>query len=210
MMYGVEQTIDYRLLICLGCETPFFQTDHVFSENMDHRRDPATGEWEPYLPHKLEHWPSPLKRDRPSWYYRISLQDRPLGALLDDVYGALDADLKVPAAVATRTVFDRASELLGIDPAISFEEKLKELQSARVIGENEKLTLGVLTDAGNAAAHRGWQPDDDELSTLVSITESFLHRSFVLPEDAKALADSVPKRPKRRQKKLKIAQLGSS
>ena len=52
----------------------------------------------------------------------LSIHDRSLGKLLAEMYAALDADLRVLAAIAARTVFDRASELLGVNPAMSFQE----------------------------------------------------------------------------------------
>ena len=53
-----------------------------------------------------------------------------------------------------RTAFDRASELLGVNPAKTFAEKLTDLVSRGHIGSSEKDTLDTLTDAGSAAAHR--------------------------------------------------------
>jgi hypothetical protein len=47
-----------------------------------------------------------------------------LGDLLIEMYAALDADLRVLAAVGARTVFDRASEKFGVDPAESFAGNL--------------------------------------------------------------------------------------
>ena len=52
-------------------------------------------------------------------------------------------------------------------------------------------------DTGSAAAHRGWRPKADELSTMVDVVESFLHRSFVLGDRIEKLKASVPVRPKR-------------
>ncbi len=77
--------------------------------------------------HKITHYPAPFKRVAPEWTYDLDLADRELGSLLGDVYGVLNAELRVLAAVAARTVFDRASELLGVDPATTFAEKLDEL-----------------------------------------------------------------------------------
>ena len=192
---GIWGRTDYRILVCRGCETPYFQTAEVFSEDMDHYQN-ELGQWESYLPTKFDYWPAPLKRDAPSWRYEIDLKDQSLGELFSDIYRCLNANLPVPAAIATRTTFDRASELLGIGTSKTFAEKLKELQTSGKISSDEKETLAALIDAGSAAAHRGWKPKQVELELLVSIIEAFLHRTFVLGEAAKALKISVPARSK--------------
>lgn len=192
---------DYRILKCRGCGTPYFQKSTMFSEDMDHRENAWTGEWESYVPATITHWPSPLRREQPVWLGTISSQDVGLADLMSDVYGALDADLRVPAAIALRTVFDRSSELLGVDPAITFAEKLTELLQQGKISGDERAILETLTDAGNAAAHRGWRPSLSELDTMASIVESFLHRTFVLGDAANKLKASIPPRPKRQAKR---------
>lgn len=200
---GIWGQTDYRILQCRGCGRAYFQIDEVFSEDIDHVQDPHTGEWEQYIPHKISYWPSPSKRERPDWAFELDVTDSELGTLFGDIYGALNADLRVPAAIAARTVFDRASELLGIDPAITFAEKLDELADAGKISTDEKGTLEVLTDAGSAAAHRGWRPKPRELETMISIIEAFLHRTFVLGEAARELRAKIPPKARRKTKKAK-------
>ena len=69
-----------------------------------------------------------------------------------EMYVALDNDLRVVSAIAARTVFDSASELLGIEPAISFQEKLDRLGANGKISIDEEHTLQILVDAASAAA----------------------------------------------------------
>jgi hypothetical protein len=83
--------------------------------------------------------------------------------LLTSVYTALDNDLRVLAAIGLRTAFDRASELLSVDPEKTFADKLSQLMANGDIGSTEKESLDVLTDAGGAAAHRGWKPNPKQL-----------------------------------------------
>lgn len=197
---GIWGHTDFRILECRGCKSSYFQIDEVFSENIDHRRNPVTNEWEEYLPNQITYWPSPAKRERPNWAYNLDVCDRRLGSLFGDIYGALNAELSVPAAIAARTVFDCATELLGIDPAITFGEKLDALFDSGKISADEKVSLGILTDAGNAAAHRGWRPKPSELETIISIIEAFLHRTFVLSNEAREIGASIPPKPKRQPK----------
>lgn len=81
-MYGSRK--DYRILACRGCEAVYIQTDEAFSEDADHRQN-EFGEWESYIPSKIEHWPSPLKRNRPIWQWDIDMLDTSLGELFSDI-----------------------------------------------------------------------------------------------------------------------------
>src|SRR5262245_45518416 len=105
---------DYRILKCRGCGQVYYQSATVFSEDHDYRRNHETGDWEPYLPEKVMHWPVPIKRTEPEWAITLHSSHRRLSDLLDDVYGCLNADLPIPSAIAARTTFDAASELLSV------------------------------------------------------------------------------------------------
>ena len=100
--------------------------------------------------------------------------------------------MEVLTAIGIRTVFDRASELLGVDPNKTFADKLFELVQCGKIGCDEKETLKILTDAGSAAAHRGWKPEPEQLDTMMNIIEAFIYRAFILHAAAKRLQDNVP------------------
>ena len=198
---GIWVKQHHRLLVCRGCENPYLQIEEISSEDIDHRTNPHTGEWEAYIASSFTYWPSPSRRERPKWFDGLIGLDSTLSSLINDVYGALNADLRVPAAIAARTTFDRATELLSIDPAITFEEKLKLLVQKGKISEGEKESLGVLTDAGSAAAHRGWCPKPKELDTIISLLETFLHKSFVLDKAAQELKNRIPTKQKRQKLK---------
>ena len=153
------------------------------------------------LPERITHWPPPVIRPKPEWSRQphFVTKYRIVSRLLDDVYGTLNAGLKVPTAVAARTVFDAASKELDVDPSKPFFQKLDELRNKGRIGEDERRTLDVLVDAGNAGAHRGWIPSTDQLDTILSILEEFLHRAFVLKQKADNLSKEIP--PRHRRKK---------
>ncbi|MBR1193257.1 DUF4145 domain-containing protein [Bradyrhizobium sp. AUGA SZCCT0160] len=171
---------DHFILKCGGCDTVFHRRDTAFSEVWD-KVD-------------KQYWPAQSKRDRPEWFgANIIAVDRLLYKLAGSVYTALDHDLTVLAATGMRTTFDRASELLGIDPDKPFTKKLDDLVTKGKIGVTERSNLNVLVDAGSAAAHRAWEPSIKELDTMMAILEHFLYRAFVIDEQVKAL--KVPPRP---------------
>ncbi|UJW85584.1 DUF4145 domain-containing protein [Devosia sp. SL43] len=197
---GIWVSIDHRILKCRGCDAIYHQTDRVFSEDMFYSQNPETGEEEYDYEHDVKHWPAPNKRPRPNWLERLPAVDTDLYKLLNDVYSALDIDLAVLAAIGVRTTFDRGSELLGIDSSLTFSEKLTQLVDKGFAGATERDALSVMTEAGNASAHRGWRPSSDQLDTMLQIIEAFVHRNFVLRTDVTELKNAVPAKPPRKPK----------
>jgi hypothetical protein len=188
--HGIWLDTYFRVLKCLGCEEVYVQKAQTFSEDIGYDDDD---------PEKIEFWPAPVKRERPSWHNALRMLDNRLHSLLEETYVAYSADIRTLAAIGLRTTLDCATEKLQIDPAISFEEKLDELVSLGHIGKKNRESLTSLTDAGNAAAHRGWTPKPKELDTMLDILEHFLHHTFILADRATDLKGNVPPKPKRKK-----------
>lgn len=194
----IWQTTTYRILRCLGCRTVYYQKVVVFSEYEEFIEHPITGEVERVYPEDITTWPTPTKRAQPNWLNSLSKRDATLAELLSDTYVALENDLLILAAIGCRTAFDRATMYLDIDPAITFGEKLDELEKLRLIGSSERAILAVLTEAGNAAAHRGWKPEFDDVVMIITLIESFIFRACIGAAAVEQLAAKVPPRGKRR------------
>lgn len=183
---GISGNDTHRILQCRGCTRVYFQSSAIFSED-----DPSGGP-------TITHWPSPEKRKKPDWLWKLT-GDGNLPSLLEEAYSSFNADANVLAAIGLRTVFDHSSELLGIDPNKTFSQKLDELLHQGKIGAEEREILDVLTNAGSAAAHRGWKPSAIQLSTMFDIVEGFVHRNFFIKHAAKRLRETVPQKSKTRK-----------
>jgi hypothetical protein len=190
---------DYRMLRCAGCKTVYFQKIGTFSEDYEASENPNTGDYEYVFTETITYWPSPSKRKRPDWVSLWDIGDAVLCRVMDETYKALDIDLRILAGIAVRTVFDRASETLGIDPAITFTEKVEKLFETGKIGKDEKEHLAVLTEAGGAAAHRAWEPSVEEISALMDIMEAFVYRTFILDPQVASMKSKLPLKPKRQK-----------
>lgn len=188
----------HRLLKCCGCDTVYVEKATTFSEDVEYEIDPKTGQDFPYIPERKTYWPNISKRKQPKWLVEFIFSDQKFFDLIDELYVALDNGLLVLSAIGVRTVFDRATEILGIDTNITFAAKLRELKQNQRISDHEADILEILTDAGGAAAHRGWAPSERELATMMDILEQFLHRNLVLGEAAGSLRNAVPPRQGRR------------
>ena len=182
----------FRILKCLGCDVLYVQKDSHFSPEMALEWNPVTGQTEPTPIFNTTHWPPPTVRSIPDW--ASQLPDGELRELLSEIYGALDADHRILAAIGTRTAFDRAFVLKGADPNHNFREKQARLRVRGVISEEEQKVLTRLIEAGHAAAHRAWKPDLATLLTLVKGLEAFLYRTLVQAPEVDAASKAVPLR----------------
>jgi hypothetical protein len=191
----VYEATTLNLLRCCGCNTLFVRRDVVFSENEEQEQDPVTGEWVRILRPTTTYWPERERRSRPAWFADVA--DETVRRLLDETYTALNANLLTLAAMGVRAVLDRVFELAGADAGAGFEEKLRSLREQEMIGAREHDILQVMTDAGSAAAHRGWRPEPEQLETILDSAEAILHRVAVMMDRAARLRESVPPRPRR-------------
>ncbi len=190
-----DSDTEFSILECRGCGRCYFKQSHTNSEDYFHYYcEYEQKEVQEYQEH-VDYWPPPSKRTKPAWFDDLILFDHDLHRLLGDVYTALDNNLDVLAAIGMRTVFDRSSELLKIHPNKSFAQKIATLVDQGDITKNEGPLLVAVVDAGSAAAHRGWRPKPSELNAMMTILESFLHRTFLLEHVGKSLAKKVPPRP---------------
>jgi len=171
---------EYAILQCRGCEEVYVRRQWAGEELAGTEAE-------------VSYWPIPQRR-RPEWMVNVIVFDHSLYSLFVDVYTAVDHKLVVLAAIGVRTTFDWASQLIGVDPAKNFKDKLSELYERGKISGDERASLGALTDASSAAAHRGWRPTPKELDEMIGILEHFLYQQIVTPQAAKRLIKSAPKR----------------
>lgn len=213
-----QWTVDWYLLVCRGCDFVFAQSIATDSESYHDYYDYDGEHCRDYI-ETVRTWPAKSKRDRPDWFQHFHVEGNllntvSLSAALSELYRALDVELLVLSSIGIRTAFDAASEALGIDPHITFSEKLDLLVSSGKILASQRQKLEVLVEAGSASAHRGWQPQAGQVDIQMDILEEFIYNSMVLPSREKKreekiaeLKSSVPPKPprKRRPKSTKVA-----
>jgi hypothetical protein len=187
---------DYRIIRCPACTNIQLQIAHTFSEDYDYDESPGS-EGGIVLNESYTYWPPLAQRQKPDWFNTIEGHDSLLGSILTEAYRALDNEMPISAATTMRTAFDRVTELLKIDPTLSFKDKLQSLVANGELSLRDKEVLEPLIEAGNAAAHRAWSPNPSELTTMILILEALVHRAFILSKQAKALSKRTPKRKKK-------------
>lgn len=180
------------VLECAGCQSVSLRHEFWFSEWDQIEDNPTTGLPVMVPGIKVTIWPPPAPRKKPAWVTK--LKDAILRDLLDELYSAVETRLHSLATAGVRTVLDRAM-FLRVGDIGGFEAKLKKMTDEKIITPDEKDALIIVTDAGSAAAHRGYKPDVASLETILASMETYLQRDFVLRNDVSAVKQATPSRP---------------
>lgn len=170
---------DWYLLECLGCEEISLKIVDVFTD------------WDQKI---VRYYPPRVRRRIPEWLNKLpdSLQ-----VMLRETYIATSADNRRLALMGSRTTLD----ILFVEKVGdigSFTEKLQTLEKQGFISTaNTKVLLNTI-EAGNAAAHRAYNPDSETLSQILDIIENVLQAIYILPLVGDELNNKIPKRNKQK------------
>ena len=183
----------WEILECAGCGEIGVRRRQTFSEDEEYDYDKESS----YIPETVICWPAKRRHVRPAWQDAIGWQSRlpdSICPVLGEVYVAVDSGLTTLATFGTRTVLDMVmSDKIG-DPKKTFQEKLKAMVAQGHMGAYEKDQFSIIVDAGHAAAHRAYVPDEETLGKVLTAVEALLYRLYVLPADAESVKASTPKR----------------
>ena len=185
---------EFYVFECGGCETVFFCKSSNNEANL-HELTNERGEYDrayrwsrDYLPKcTLPQFPTlpPLP---------LAFISPHINEVLRETYATAEAGHFILAATGVRTSFDVVATFLGIDSNLPFTQKLEKLRQEGRISDTDKSALEVLIDAGGAAAHRGWRPDETQVRILIETLNQFIQAQVLLPREIKIVKDVVPKR----------------
>jgi uncharacterized protein DUF4145 len=171
---------DYEMLECLGCESVVLRHTYYWSE------DP-----EP----TITYYPPPVSRPTPLWKSKLPYK---IGSLLEEVYSALHANSRSLALMGARTLVDMAI-FDKVGDAGNFQRKLEQMEQHGFLARENRQFLAAALEAGNAAAHRGYQPKEEHLAHVMDIVENLLQAVYVLKGAAAELRKATPPRPRKKQ-----------
>jgi hypothetical protein len=173
-----EPWIDkWEILQCKGCHSVLARRSFLFAST------------EP----DLSYFPPRTSRRQPPWSWSLPSEVRDL---LNEVYGALQANSSRLALMGIRTVIDVVI-LEKVGDIGSFAEKLNALQDRGFVGERQKEFLTAVLDAGSAAVHRGHVASVVELGYAMDIVENLLQAVYALEGAAQHLRGTTPTRQRR-------------
>jgi len=182
----IDWSNEYSIVQCQGCKEIHFRDRHYFSEDQH---------WEPEAPivYRDSYYPPREFRKKPSWFDEISTN---LAAVLEEVYVALQNGLGFLSAVGARTALETVLNE-KLNDIGGFGQKLKALADNGLITPDEMGLLESVTEAGNAAAHRGYKPRPDDLIVVMDVLESIIEKLYLSQQKAKALKERAERLRKR-------------
>lgn len=173
----------YFLLECCGCESVTLRRESWFSE------------WEPFEGPIVTFFPPQVDRQKPGW---VNDLPKDVQELMDEIYVALAADSRRLALMGVRTLADMAIFYKIGDPG-RFTVKTEILLERGYIGQKDKDILDVVIDAGNAAAHRAYDPTSEDLNHTIDIVEKLVHSFYISEATSSQIKASTPPRPKHKK-----------
>ena len=190
----------WSMVECCGCHTVTVIHSHWFSEDC-HLTDDG---WVP-----IEHcelYPPAPRRKMPEWgidaFLSHTSTDLWIVDLHADIYAAIGMKAYALAAMGARAIVDFVVTSNAGDKG-EFKEKLNRMRDQGLITETQVGVIHAAFNAGSAAAHRGYSRKEEDLFTLLDITEFLLQQIYIDPtrqrrlkERAAALRSNTPPRPK--------------
>ncbi len=165
----------WDLLVCLGCNAV-----HI-------RYTLSSPEW---IKPEVSEFPSRQTRCTPSWQSNLPPEVRSMHC---EVYDALRAKAPCCATMGMRALIDMALTQVVGDKG-SFPDNLAAAVQAGHLTSQERKTLEAAIEAGSAAAHRGFTPNEQQIEDVLGIVEHLLQGFYVLGPVSARLRDQIPPR----------------
>lgn len=113
--------------------------------------------------------------------------------LITEVYAAVQNDLRCLAAMGIRATLETI--MRGkVGSQRTFRALVDEFQKAGYLSVRQAGSLDSILEAGHAATHRDWEPTDQDIATLLDITEAVIATVYLHESRATALEANLPKR----------------
>jgi hypothetical protein len=183
-VYLIERAV-YQLVRCRGCENVSLQRTCTISGSPEE---------------EVDYFPPAVSRRTPIWISDLSwLFDdtkHQLRELFREVYSAVHSGNYRLAMMGTRAIVDVAlTDKLG--DIGGFEKKLKVPSENGWISIAQLRPLSAAVEAGNAASHRAYKPDENQLNLVLDVVENFIHLLYVQEENAIAITKKTPTRQRK-------------
>jgi hypothetical protein len=119
--------------------------------------------------------------------------------IMDEVYRALPNNSRRLVAMGARATLEHVM-IDKVGDVGNFTVKMDEMEKDGYLSRRQRMDLDTILEAGHATIHRGWKPTDEQISTVLDITERLIESTYIHNERAARLAQAVPPRPPRAKK----------
>jgi hypothetical protein len=195
-----EMMSSYKLLSCGGCATVCLMHERFGISDDELNEDEDDDNVRMPRGTYIKFYPSPVSRKEPDWLEWLWLvgdanEDR-LVSLLREIYQAVDGGQHRLAAMGIRALLEQVM-IAKIGDIGGFDKKLDAFQQAGFISLIQRDAMRATLDVGDAAMHRAFLPDRQELSTSLDIAEGVMSAIYSHRQAAEKLGDRVPPRKPR-------------
>lgn len=140
------------------------------------------------------HFPTFNKHKIPEWTKALPKE---LMLLMWEIYASYSMALPTLCAMGIRAVIDIYA-VSKVGDIGSFDKKLLEMKKTGHINQTQHSVLKVITEVGNASAHRGFRPTKDQVDSCLSALEAiFFFESQ--KDDFQEIKTLIPKRNGRQE-----------
>jgi len=172
----------YEIVQCRGCD----------SVSMIHRWG-SGGAW------AVQFHPSQISRRYPEWIDDLRKEEiggkrgSEFANALREIYEAVSNRHYRLVAMGIRALLEQTM-IEKVGDQNSFRRHLELFHQAGFLSLMQRDAVSAILDVGHAATHRFHQPEEDEIDTLLDVTEAVLATVFIHPHHSTQVADRVPKR----------------
>lgn len=174
---------EFALLECRGCSSVKLRHQSMFSEDCDDDGRVIVHE-------KL--YPPNTFRPEPSWLRQIDHEFH-ITKLMREVYQALQAGSLSLSAMGIRAVIEAVMIDKSGDNG-TFANNLNAFQIGGYISDVQREILSSALEIGHASIHRGFIPNQYQLSICVDIMEGLVHTLYLLGDQAIFSVRNLPSR----------------
>jgi len=172
----------YETLRCRGCEGIRLRHTTWDSERRQHEEED-----------QVVYYPPAAARREPPWMFDLWLDQPGIGGLLREVYIALQNGSARLAGMGIRALVEQVM-IDKVKDQGTFGKNLTAFEQAGYISSRQAAALADILDAGHATMHRGWVPSQEDLGTLLDVTETMIETVYFHEGKAALLKRRVPPR----------------
>lgn len=181
-IYG-EDT--FTMLMCGGCEGVKLQHSKWCTED------------DPYDSREPTYYPPAIFRPSPRWFTELrrvlSKEDRVVHALLGEIYVALQNDLPRLATMGVRALLEHIMVSKAGDRG-TFAKNMDEFEKLGFVSKQQRKRLDAILEAGHATMHRAYEPETEDVVTLLNVTEHIVETVFLHEKAVERLKGKIPPR----------------
>jgi uncharacterized protein DUF4145 len=181
-----ECTVCFEILRCKGCDCETVRRIEYWKMLEDAFEDilrEQIGDQEYEALFQITRYPPPMARRAPGWIALLARAERniPNGVteLVREIYQALQSGSRRLVVMGVRSVLEAVIFDKTNRDERNFKKNLNNFQQAGYLSTHQEKNVYEIIKAGNASTHRGWTPTDDEVTTLLDITESVIESTYL-------------------------------